>query len=188
MSTLKLNNIEAATGTTINIASGDKISGASGAIAVPGSVVQVIYAESDTRQSLTSTSYVDLTGMTATITPKYSSSKILVQVCLNIGHQNVGMNISCQLLRGSTNIFAGTDTSMKQGFIQTECNVSGYQYEIKNFTATTLDAPSTTSATTYKVQGLINTAAGTWYMNRNHHNASDQGNTKSSITLLEIAQ
>ena len=138
---------------------------------IAGHVVQVVYAETDTRQSLTSTSYTDLTGMTATITPFSATNKILVQVCLNIGHQNVAMNISCRLLRGSTNIFAGTDTSNKQGFVQTEANVSGYQYEIKNFTATTLDAPSTTSATTYKVQGLINTAVGTWYMNRNHHNA-----------------
>lgn len=156
---------------------------------IGGHVVQVIYAETDTRQSLTSTSYTDLTGMTATITPFSSSNKILVQVCLNIGHQNVGMNVSCQLLRGSTNIFAGTDTSMKQGFVQTECNVaSGYIYEIKNFTATTLDAPATASAVTYKVQGAVNTAAGTWYMNRNHNNSSSQGSTKSSITLLEIGQ
>ena len=155
---------------------------------IGGHVVQVIYAETDTRQTLTSTSYVDLTGMTATITPFSSSNKILVQVCLNIGHAEVGMNIGCKLLRGSTNIFAGTDTSMKQGFVQTECGITGYQYEIKNFTATTLDAPATASAVTYKVQGTINTAAGSWYMNRNHSNTSVQGNTKSSITLLEIGQ
>ena len=174
MSTLSVDTIQGkTTGSKVDIA---------------GHVVQVIYAETDTRQSLTTTSYADLTGMTATITPFSSSNKVLVQVCLNLGHQNVGMNISCQLLRGSTNIFAGTDTSMKQGFVQTECNVSGYQYEIKNFTATTLDAPATTSATTYKVQALVNTAAGTFYMNRNHYNQSDQGATKSSITLLEIGQ
>ena len=155
---------------------------------IAGHVVQVIYAETDTRQSLTTTSYADLTGMTASITPFSTSNKIMVQVCLNLGHQNVGMNISCQLLRGSTNIFAGTDTSMKQGFVQTECNISGYQYEIKNFTATTLDAPATTSAVTYKIQAKVNTAAGTFYMNRNHHNAADQGSTKSSITLMEIGQ
>jgi hypothetical protein len=154
---------------------------------IAGHVVQVIYAETDTRQSLTSTSYVDLTGMTATITPFSTSNKILVQVCLNLGHEPVGMNISCQLLRGSTNIFAGTDTSMKQGFIQTECNLgANFQYEIKNFTATTLDAPATDSAVVYKVQSKVNTAAGTWYMNRNHNNSSSQGTTKSSITLLEI--
>ena len=174
MSTLSVDTIQGkTTGSKVDIA---------------GHVVQVIYAETDTRQSLTTTSYADLTGMTATITPFSSSNKVLVQVCLNLGHQNVGMNISCQLLRGSTNIFAGTDTSMKQGFVQTECNISGYQYEIKNFTATTLDAPATASAVTYKVQALVNTAAGTFYMNRNHHNATDQGTTKSSITLLEIGQ
>ena len=105
-----------------------------------------------------------------------------------MGMQNAAMNLNCQLLRDSTNIFAGTDTSMKQGFVQTECGITGYQYEIKNFVATTLDAPATTSATTYKIQAKVNTAAGTWYMNRNHHNASDQGTTKSSITLQEIAQ
>lgn len=151
-----------------------------------GSVLQVVYAETDTRQSETATSYTDLTGMTATITPSSTSNKILVQVCLNMGMQNSGMNLSCRLLRGSTNIFAGTDTSMKQGFVQTECGITGYQYEIKNFTATTLDAPSTASAVTYKVQAVVNTAAGTWYMNRNHYNTADQGTTKSSITLTEI--
>ena len=174
MSTLSVDTIQGkTTGSKVDIA---------------GHVVQVIYAETDTRQSLTTTSYAALTGRTASITPFSTSNKIMVQVCLNLGHQNVGMNISCQLLRGSTNIFAGTDTSMKQGFVQTECNISGYQYEIKNFTATTLDAPATTSAVTYKVQAKVNTAAGTFYMNRNHHNAADQGSTKSSITLMEIGQ
>ena len=174
MSTLSVDTIQGkTTGSKVDIA---------------GHVVQVIYAETDTRQSLTTTSYADLTGMTASITPFSTSNKIMVQVCLNLGHQNVGMNISCQLLRGSTNIFARTDTSMKQGFVQTECNISGYQYEIKNFTATTLDAPATTSSVTYKVQAMVNTAAGTFYMNRNHYNQSDQGSTKSSITLLEIGQ
>ena len=174
MSTLSVDTIQGkTTGSKVDIA---------------GHVVQVIYAETDTRQSLTTTSYADLTGMTASITPFSTSNKIMVQVCLNLGHQNVGMNISCQLLRGSTNIFAGTDTSMKQGFVQTECNISGYQNEIKNFTATTLDAPATTSAVTYKIQAKVNTAAGTFYMNRNHHNAADQGSTKSSITLMEIGQ
>ena len=174
MSTLSVDTIQGkTTGSKVDIA---------------GHVVQVIYAETDTRQSSTATSYTDLTGMTATITPFSSSNKVLVQVCLNMGMEDVGMNLSCQLLRGSTNIFAGTDTSMKQGFVQTECGISGYKYEIKNFSATTLDAPATASAVTYKVQAKVNTAAGTFYMNRNHHNATDQGTTKSSITLLEIGQ
>ena len=160
----------------------------SGSVHMPGHVVQAIYSETDSRASYTSTSFVDVTGMTATITPKYNTSKILVQVCMNIGIQNAAFNLSCTLFRGSTAIFAGTDTSNKQGFVQIEGNTTGGQYKIYNQTATTLDSPASSSAVVYKVMGRINTSAGTWYLNRNHYNAGDQGNTKSSMTLLEIAQ
>ena len=155
---------------------------------IAGHVVQAIYSETDSRASYTSTSLVNVTGMTATITPKYNTSKILVQVCMNIGIQNAGFNLSCELYRDSTRIFAGTDTSNKQGFVQIEGNTTGGQYKIYNQTATTLDSPASSSAVVYKVMGRINTPAGTWYLNRNHYNAGDQGNTKSSMTLLEIAQ
>ena len=84
MSTLSVDTIQGkTTGSKVDIA---------------GHVVQVIYAETDTRQSSTATSYTDLTGMTATITPFSSSNKVLVQVCLNMGMEDVGMNLSCQLL------------------------------------------------------------------------------------------
>ena len=155
---------------------------------IPGHVIQTIYTETDSRASYTSTSLVDVTGMTATITPKYNTSKILVQVCMNIGIQNAAFNLSCELYRDSTRIFAGTDTSNKQGFVQIEGNTTGGQYKIYNQTATTLDSPASTTAVVYKVMGRVNTPAGTWYLNRNHQNTADQGNTKSSMTLLEIAQ
>ena len=168
----------------------DQLQGVSTAanVHIPGHVVQVIYSETDDRSSYTSTSLVNVTGMTATITPKYNTSKILVQVCMNIGIQNAAFNLSCELYRDSTRIFAGTDTSNKQGFVQIEGNTTGGQYKIYNQTATTLDDPATTSAVVYKIMGRVNTPAGTWYLNRNHYNWVDQGNTKSSMTLLEIAQ
>ena len=153
-----------------------------------GGILQAKLGRNGGHFSTSSTSFVDVTGMTATITPKYNTSKILVQVCMNIGIQNAAFNLSCTLFRGSTAIFAGTDTSNKQGFVQIEGNTTGGQYKIYNQTATTLDAPATTSAVVYKVAGRINTPAGTWYLNRNHYNHVDQGNTKSSMTLLEIAQ
>ena len=174
MSTLSVNNII------------EKTTGAG--VKIPGHVVQVIYSETADRSSYTSTSLVDVTGMTATITPKYNTSKILVQVCMNIGIQNAAFNLSCTLYRNSTAIFAGTDTSNKQGFVQIEGNTTGGQYKIYNQTATTLDSPASSSAVVYKVMGRVNTPAGTWYLNRNHYNWVDQGNTKSSMTLMEIAQ
>ena len=78
MSTLKLNNLEAATGTTINIASGDKISGAAGSLSIPGVVVQMQNPTlSGGANTTTSTSFVD-TGLTVNITPKFATSKIFV--------------------------------------------------------------------------------------------------------------
>ena len=43
-----------------------------------GGIVQVKYVESSTFQSFTSTSYVDVTNMSLSFTPKFSTSRILV--------------------------------------------------------------------------------------------------------------
>ncbi len=64
MSTLKLNNIEAATGTTINIASGDKISGAAGSIVAPGQVIQTVSTTVGTEAAFTSSSFFASTTTT----------------------------------------------------------------------------------------------------------------------------
>ena len=90
MSTLKLNNIEAATGTTINIASGDKLDGAAGSIIVPGIVIQVTKVRDFQGSNLVSfrlqsasTSYV-ASALEARITPKYASSHINVRFASSI--------------------------------------------------------------------------------------------------------
>ena len=90
MSTLKLNNIEAATGTTINIASGDKLDGAAGSIIVPGIVIQVTKVRDFQGSTLVSfrlqsasTSYV-ASALEARITPKYASSHINVRFASSI--------------------------------------------------------------------------------------------------------
>ena len=78
MSSLTVQNIQgsASSSNTINVASGHKISGVSGAISVPGSIVQVISGSTSTYTNIASTSFADTT-LTATITPKFSTSKII---------------------------------------------------------------------------------------------------------------
>ena len=73
-----------ATPTTVEIASGHKISGVSGAISVPGSIVQVISGITTTYTNVASTTFADTT-LTATITPKFSTSKILIIISQNVG-------------------------------------------------------------------------------------------------------
>lgn len=133
-----------------------------------GSVLQVVTGTTNTNTSTTGTTYLDTT-LTATITPKFSTSKILVivnQMGLLAANSTSGAN--CQLVRNSTSlaVFA-----------------SFYNYTVANIDGTAsityLDSPSTTSATTYKTQYCRATGSGTVYVQDN--------NCVSSITLMEIA-
>ena len=72
MSTLKTNTIQAATGTTVSIASGQVLT-------QPGSVIQVLQNTSTAYVATTSDSFVDV-GFAITITPKLATSKILLQL------------------------------------------------------------------------------------------------------------
>jgi hypothetical protein len=139
-----------------------------------GSVLQVVNATYSTITSSTSASYAD-TGLTATITPKFSTSKILVIVVHN-GVRKISASTygNFKLLRGATEI-GGTIEAV--GSTNSTVNISGlnagYNY---------LDSPATTSATTYKTQFNNQNATGTIYVNDFAVSA-----TYSYITLLEIA-
>ena len=77
MSTLKTNTIQAATGTTVSVANGHTF-------APPGHVIQVVSSTLTSAASGTGTSLAD-TGLTSTITPSSSSSKIYVNGYITLG-------------------------------------------------------------------------------------------------------
>ena len=86
MSTLRVNNITARTGSgNIALPAGNRlVSTESGAIVAPGMVVQSVYATSGfVNQTINSATPVALTGMTVTITPRFANSQILVQAMVN---------------------------------------------------------------------------------------------------------
>ena len=148
-----------------------------------GSVLQVVQVFKDDVFSTTSTSYVDVTGMSATITPSSSSNKILVQ--LRTTQAMDGNNkMTTNLVRGSTTI-ANADgktyfSNMYPSRLSTDTNI----YLVHGSTHLDfLDTPSTTSSTTYKLQLLVD--SGTGYINRGRDSEIFRG--VSSITLMEIA-
>ena len=71
MSTLKVNNIDTQTGTTISVASGKVLT-------QPGSVIQVVRKTVDQsgHASSTSSSYTDIASSSLSITPKFANSMI----------------------------------------------------------------------------------------------------------------
>jgi hypothetical protein len=134
-----------------------------------GVVLQVVQGSYSTDSSTTSATFVD-TGLTVSITPKFSTSKVLVFVNMTqvnkSGSTNAGMGLN--IVRASTQIVQFTD-------VLGISTVTGNN--IVSGSVTYLDSPATTSATTYKVQYLAN--AGTVRI--------CQDNMPSFITLMEIA-
>ena len=158
-----------------------------------GSVLQVVsVTKTDTfTYSASSISYADVTGLAATITPKFSSSKILVQV--NINFSNNKRYSAAILVRGSTQIGGGTavgnrpSVSVSNGTNQNETNE---EYIMRNSSFSFLDSPSTTNATTYKVQvGNTHEDSSVTYVNRsqNDSNATYGHRGISTITLTEVS-
>jgi hypothetical protein len=145
-------------------------------------VSQVIQAVTATPFSTTSSSLTDITGLTATITPRNSANKILVQVVITGGSTDTAsIQTNLQLVRGATNIAVGSSGTIYNGTTAFSNRSTGTQ-NMQTTGVTFLDSPATTSATTYKMQGQINT--GTLYVNRD---SSGGSGSVSSITLYEIA-
>jgi hypothetical protein len=161
--------IDGTAGITFPVTAGS----ASAVQASSGRVLQVVQATSSTTNSTAGTSYVD-TGLTATITPSSSSSKVLVSVILNFYISGGGADNGCafQLVRGSTAFLAPLNNSVYLGGPTASTEIA------MQFPLIYLDSPSTTSATTYKIQMLA--ANGATVVARNADNTA-------VMQLMEIA-
>ncbi len=172
------NNIINESSDTITIgASGDTVAVPSGGkLTAPGHVLQVVSVATTTQSSSSSSTFADVTNLTAAITPSSSSNKILVTVfCNGVGKETNNAYVGLRLLRGSSVIagldyLAGLNGASGTNYIGT----SGIMYQ---------DSPSTTNATTYKVQISSEGNNATAYINR----PNGASVPSSTITLMEIA-
>ena len=153
-----------------------------------GNVIQVVSTVKTDTFTTTSGSYVDVTGLSVSITPTSSSNKILVLFQIN-GSQEVGAGRAyLKLLRGSTVIdagdVAGSRTPALGGFSAIDQSITSTPVS-GNF----LDSPATTSSTTYKIQVAMAAGSGTAYINRTMQDADNANQIRmaSTITVMEIA-
>ena len=138
-----------------------------------GKVLQVVSANTSTEVVISTTTQTD-TGITATITPTLSTSKILVLISGNVfasAASTTSQFAGGRLMRGATSI-------VSQGVIVGAQGATGTIGTGSIVAINYLDSPATTSATTYKLQSAINSAGAVYWQG-----ASDRA---SSITLLEI--
>lgn len=117
-----------------------------------GKVLQVVRATDATSRSTTSTSFVDVTGMSVTITPQRSTSAVLIIAAgfsHNFKNSDGNMVSSLQITDSSNNAISGAN-SLDFGLI----NFSGVgtrQYYAP-FTLIAYATPATTSAVTFKMR------------------------------------
>lgn len=156
-----------------------------------GTVLQVVQVVKTDTFSTQSTSYVDITGLSVSITPVSTSNKILVLTNISINSQNAhggGMI----LLRNGTAINQANSAGNRRrssfsghGFTG---DASGDIYMQFAVVGTYLDSPASISSVTYKVQ-VVNNGTETQYINfgKDDADTDDRTRTISSITLMEIA-
>ena len=95
-----------------------------GKVAFPnntGNILQVVTSTKTDSFATTSSSFVDITGMSRTITPSAAGSKILILITLHVGANDSGYP-AFALLRGST-IVADGDTDLNN---RTACTFGHY--------------------------------------------------------------
>jgi len=189
MATLNTTNIKHGSSSSNNIVlasdGSTTISNLSGGV---GKVVQVVSAVKTGQSSTTSDSMSD-TGLTASITPSATSSKILVQVChpfrIHRSGEYEGYG-GIDVLRDSTVIY---EAAKRSGagytgiFISIGVNAS-FAGNSNTHNLTIMDSPSSTSSLTYKTQYAIDYSS-QLYLNPTHGDSNYTPH--STIVLMEIA-
>ena len=117
-----------------------------------GGIIQVVHANKKNLQNFNSTvpSFTDLAGLSLSITPTRSDSKILLSYNIYVSADNTVAFF--RILRGSTFIEGPSGTPSTNGRSGHSINyINSSTMQVSS--ATILDSPSTTSALTYKIQG-----------------------------------
>ena len=158
-------------------------------LATTGGIVQVVSTSKTDTYSMSTSTFTDITGFSASITPKSSSNKILVLVDLKVSANDANVSaVQWNLVRGATDIYIGDADGTRQrstfgGAVFSQGTNIGQSH------ATFLDSPATTSATTYKVQIRSSNNGAAVFVNRSWDNTETGTRTRtaSSITLMEVS-
>lgn len=149
--------------------------------AAGGKVLQVVYGDYSTATTITSNGSYRDTGLSASITPSSTSSKVLVITNQFISFTRPARDagLTVRILRGSTSVYEPSPTlTTELGYLDIGGVTSAAVVPVINMGLQYLDSPSTTSSTTYKTQ-FNNTYATS--------SATAQANgVKANIILMEI--
>lgn len=175
-SIIKADNISTVSGSgNITIPTGVKVVGTdAGSIVAPGQVLQTIYSTFNTQVYQASLN-TNSTGHSATITPKFANSKILVQHMGTVYNEGDNLHQYRTVYRGSTNLApSGEGLTLHSAASGNNGRWSSIGFNI-------LDNPATTSAITYTIYFRGNSSSANSYY-------CYGTNYPQTLILQEIAQ
>jgi hypothetical protein len=167
-----------------------------------GSILQVVHTEKT--NSFTGTSsqtgtgyYIDVTGLSASITPTSTTSKILILTNMYIGKTTTAQSYQqhFRIKRNGTPIILGAGeggrpTSTGRINMYSTDTTSG-QYQMVSFSGVHYDSPTSTSSLTYQIELGGYSAAPVVYVNRSETwqaTANNYDSTPvSTLTLMEVS-
>ena len=150
-----------------------------------GGIIQVKHALKTDAFSTSSTSFIDITGLSVTLTPKFSTSKFLVTYHVTVGHTTQTQN-TIQLVRQ----VSGSDTvinpvAYNQGTSIQYFGSSNAGWDRGVMAYQIIDSPGTTSAVNYRLRTYIYSGSFVQYVNRCDNSSNNTGT--SVLTVMEIS-
>lgn len=140
-------------------------------IYMPGHILQVVQATSTSdTQATTDDVWIDVSP-TVTITPKSTSSKILITHTAGVMTYYDTRDLFYRILRGTTELIQVGRLYVLNGSGEWNAHMMSIEY---------LDSPSTTSATTYKFQFQFTGSAG-----QIRHNSATGSFSPTAITMAK---
>ena len=164
--------------------SGTEPGGTASQLTYGGGIIQIVqFCQGVGQVNITNTSQND-TGLTCTITPKFNTSKILVQTTQTLLYRtNTAQGFRTFLLRGSTII------TMHETFAN-----GGDEWKFASHNMLYLDSPATTNAVTYKTQGQSPSDGATrllynynWQVDSTSIGNLTGYGTRSTMILMEVS-
>ena len=150
-----------------------------------GGIIQMKQALKTDAFSTSSTSFVDITGLSVTLTPKFSTSKFLVTYHVTVGHNTQTQN-TIQLVRQ----VSGSDTvinpvAYNQGTSIQYFGSSNAGWDRGVMAYQIIDSPGTASAVNYRLRTYIYSSSVIQYINRCHNSSNNTGT--SVLTVMEVS-
>ncbi len=155
-----------------------------------GAIAQIVSTAKTDTFTTSSTSFTTVTGLTATITPATTSSKVLIMAQVTYSAADAfgnGLGFF-KVTRGGTDIYRGDAASTRTRAVFGGRNTIDQVLVTESGSIQFLDSPSSTSAQTYQVE-VVATGGAAVFINRSSNDADVDNRPRgaSSITLMEVA-